>query len=330
MKWVKNLEEAQECLNEHIDLLKKKADGVIQKQKPLLKYTRHSDVNKYLVMTKGYRLGLDCVASTYLEKTFPSSPITEEGLSSVLSRYKATAYAWLEDNKVTHDENKKIIEFNKHQIEKLEIVLSSFGINPEYYEMRKPPRKRKEVSVKVPSHYNQDIKRVAIISDSVYDNVAKLLEIKYKQIETLGNKMLQEQRNKEAEKAKIKREQEFVHLLASLRVKYDLEYTDDKDTILATILIQNPYLYLAHYLLLNREDWNDGYDYAETGLSFFEANTEPKTDEDRAIVDELDDLCENWDNDGRVFRDCTYNYTYLFNKVPRDLLKDYNMLQGGL
>ena len=46
------------------------------------------------------------------------------------------------------------------------------------------------------------------------------------------------------------------------------------EDILDVILEKDKYLRLAHYLLKNREDWNDGYSYAESGLNGFDVETE--------------------------------------------------------
>lgn len=82
----------------------------------------------------------------------------------------------------------------------------------------------------------------------------------------------------------------------------------------------NKYLHLAHWLNRNREDWSDGYSYAEVGINNFKVENE----QDREILDSLLALIdENWDGDGRVFRDTKWNYDALYSLVPEDLRSDF-------
>ena len=40
-----------------------------------------------------------------------------------------------------------------------------------------------------------------------------------------------------------------------------------------------------------------------------------ETETDQEIQDELQGLIDNWDGDGRVFRDCKWNYSTLYAMV---------------
>ena len=85
------------------------------------------------------------------------------------------------------------------------------------------------------------------------------------------------------------------------------------------IINKNKYLYLAHYLQKNRNDWSEGPNYAEIGLNHFTKDTL----DDLAIYSEIHDLIEDWGGDGRVFRDCNWNYNELFTLVPPDIMEEY-------
>ena len=110
--------------------------------------------------------------------------------------------------------------------------------------------------------------------------------------------------------------------MAMFRVKYTPDEPEsDKQEILDAILEKNKYLRLAHYLRMNRGDWTDGYDYAETGLSGFVVETEVDSEIEKDITHHIN----NWDGDGRIFRDCEYNYNVIFGMVEDEqLMKDYN------
>jgi len=94
----------------------------------------------------------------------------------------------------------------------------------------------------------------------------------------------------------------------------------ENDEILEAILGRCKYLCLAHWMRKNRDDWNDGYSYAEIGLNQFTIESVL----DQEIDEDISDLIQNWDNDGRVFRDCTHSYDTLFARCDEELLKDYN------
>ena len=112
-------------------------------------------------------------------------------------------------------------------------------------------------------------------------------------------------------------------MFATLCVKYDLDAEAEDCDIREAILSKDKYLHLAYWLERNRGDWNDGYSFAETGLSGFHAETA----EDNDIVADISSYIEDWDGDGRVFRDCEYNYGVLYGMADEALMKDLQTLQ---
>ena len=82
---------------------------------------------------------------------------------------------------------------------------------------------------------------------------------------------------------------------------------------------------LSYWLERNRGDWNDGPNYAEVGLGRFTPDTDNPVDVE--IEKEISGLIEDWGGDGRVFRDCKYNYGELKGMVKDDtLVSDLNRL----
>jgi len=52
------------------------------------------------------------------------------------------------------------------------------------------------------------------------------------------------------------------------------------------------------------------------------------TEEDKEIFESIHELAyESEDIDGRVFRDCEYNYSFLYGKVSEEIMKDYEILK---
>jgi len=108
--------------------------------------------------------------------------------------------------------------------------------------------------------------------------------------------------------------------------KYGLKEENTKEELLDKILEKDKYLRLGHYLILNRNDWNDGPNFAENGLYSFSVETE----EDKLIYAEISSLIDNWGGDGRCFRDCHWSYDHLFTKVDTDLYKDFEKVSGWI
>lgn len=106
------------------------------------------------------------------------------------------------------------------------------------------------------------------------------------------------------------------------RIKFLIEEALDN------LLSQNKYLHLAHFLVKNRGDWNEGYSYAQSGLMGFTIETE----DDKLIYDEINGIIHDSSDgiDGRKFRDCNWNYSVLFGMVDKDILNKYNIIQKYL
>jgi len=67
----------------------------------------------------------------------------------------------------------------------------------------------------------------------------------------------------------------------------------------------------------NRGDWNDGCDYAQTGLGNFSIENA----QDREIYDAVSSCFEDFE-DGRVFRDIEWSYSAIYKLADPELLKD--------
>lgn len=118
------------------------------------------------------------------------------------------------------------------------------------------------------------------------------------------------------------------HELVLLRAKYTPDNPiSDVHTIRDVILSKDKYLMLGYWLMRNREDWNDGYGYAEVGLSQFSIDSAEDAEIHASLTDIINRSYEEGGIDGRVFRDCEYSYGYLFGKVnDQSLFKDYEKI----
>lgn len=223
----------------------------------------------------------------------------------------------------THEENSDKIVNNEETAQKVKDFMETIGIRGTYSVYDYPTNRHKtKKSITKTAGYIDDIGREIKTSDGykfAMDSLKKSRERLRKEFDDLCKKIIEDEKRKELERKK----QEDIKELARFQVKYDNngEWWD----ILDVILNKNKYLKLGHYLLKNREDWNDGPSYAKYGLSQFEVDGE----NDERIANELLYLTDDWDGDGRVFRDSKYGYDYVFSLVnDEELMKDYETVKS--
>lgn len=226
----------------------------------------------------------------------------------------------------TKNKNLEIIEHNKNVISHIKNFMSQIGIPASYYWTDPSSRARNPKSQSKPAGYLEDIQRNIKTTDYTYTQLIQNAESSKKKIQAYVDSqraeiIAAEQALKASEKEKKKN-----LFVSTMKVKYDLPFDASEWEIRGAILEKNKYLKLAHYLLLNRLDWNDGYDYAETGLNSFKVETE----QDQEIFDDISRCIDSAEDgiDGRIFRDTKWNYDELFAIVDdQSLLEDYNTYQ---
>lgn len=221
-----------------------------------------------------------------------------------------------EQDKQTYEENKLIAQTNTVIRDKAIDYFKALGIPERVYTYKTPRSRTKDwiTAAWVTSLYA--IPTSAPNPKSTYDSFCSRLQ-------QLRDKIKAEENQKKQELEKQQKEQEKLRLLARLEVKYGRAFMTP-DEALHYILDQNKYLRLAYFLELNRGDWSSGPDYAKTGLDGFSVETTV----DQEIYDEINGHIEDWCGDGRIFRDCRYNYSELYGMVDNeDLMKDFNEIR---
>lgn len=222
------------------------------------------------------------------------------------------------------EDNKDALANNIKIREKITLMMNHIGIDGMYDTYAyKSGRSRTKTKTSHISGFVDDLQRVIRVS---YPNDVPNVDRIRKQINDLYNAELNSVRVAEKEKIqseeKVKKEHEF----ALLRAKYTpKDALSTKEDILDAILDSDKYFRLGHYLLANREDWNEGCGLASHGLNNFEVDS----DVDKLIDENLSDIIENWYDhlDGRIFRDCEYNYDVIFGMVEnQDLIYDHRKI----
>lgn len=240
----------------------------------------------------------------------------------ILLTEEAQFVAWFEEDKKIREENKLIEENNKKIYNNLLNLIKLIGIETRH----KDPKSRK----RIPDWVDKEFVGELYISCKPTDGSWRLVEQGYttwiarcKEIVVKKEKELQEKQKAEAEAKKIKDKEV---LILELVKKYNLDTSNgipNPDDILGQLLSKDKYLRLAHFLELNRGDWNDGPSYAKQGLNSFAVTTEL----DGKIANELWSYINEWDGDGRIFRDCEYNYTFIFGLVEnQELYNDHQKI----
>jgi len=311
-KAVKTLHEAVDMFEKEMNNLQTAADtntGKIQKIKQC-----------------GSMNGVMCAIASYDRTTsvFDSAPTCE----TVCKKAMEDADKRLAESREIHEANIPLIESNIKLRQQIQLIMRNAGIPSSYNESFYKSTRSHSLSYReIQSGWTQDLNRYVLINDNweaeqkAYENFKRKVEEYRKQETAKEQAKIQE---KEMAEKKLVEQRE----LAVFVVKYGLAPASTWENLLEHIVTKNKYLRLAHYLSLNRGDWNDGCDYAETGISGFTI----ETDIDREISDNINScMGENWDGDGRVFRDCEWNYDRIFGLVTdSDLLKDYHVINSHI
>lgn len=326
---IQALKEVTTLLEKQLGEMKSKLDEVIPKPK---QYIKLPDLYKYSLVIdnrySGESIHLNGYPSAMLTiKDFYGNAVdmpTEQQFTERLKTLFGLLEKYEKDCEVVIAQNKEIQVYNQAIAAKVNSIMKELGVPDTYFTKEyKSPRSTKATEVKHSAGYLGDLQRLLGSPPQPSVNVVS----KRKELQDEYNKRIrgiqEAQRKLEQEEAKRKAEQD----LMLLRAKYTPDNSgSDKYEVLHAILSKNKYLYLAHYLHMNRNDWNDGYDYAERGLDGFTV----ETPEDEKIYTEIRSLIDDSDYvDGRIFRDCNYSYDYLYGLVEDEqLLKDHQKIVG--
>lgn len=230
----------------------------------------------------------------------------------------------LKDSIKSHEENIPKIENNKQIHEYLTNLMIGYGFPKEVSEqIRTSSRWNAKIkTITKTAGWKQDVDSNIKRDDGFsfvqtrYDSFLKDIE-KYK-AEFL-KKEQEEIRKQEAEAKKIKDDKQKAVLI----VKYGLDYEAGWDELLDAILEKDRYLPLAYGMECTRNNWADGFDDAIDAIHSFISVTE----DDHDMRESLMDLIEDNDlEDGRIFRDCDYNYGHVYGLVNEEVYKDFEIV----
>lgn len=82
-------------------------------------------------------------------------------------------------------------------------------------------------------------------------------------------------------------------------------------------------LSLAIAMERTRNDWSDGFWRVKSAIDEYKAHP----DHDPTVAHEIQDILDNeYTDDGRVFRDCEWNYRVLYALIDKQLVEDARFL----
>lgn len=304
------------------DAFKKLRDAAQLLENNFVSLNETANVNTGVVLPVKELTGMRAVRSVdrYRRDSDWGYLYNDRSRSETVERAKNHADECFAIDQAIHLENEKAIKNNKTFYESIERIMTNAGI-PKTYQTSKPNR-NKVVFISHFSGWYEDLIRCCKTDDgfsasqAAYSRQMKLIEEWDKTEQEKENKAI-----KEAEAAETKKVSE--RELAVYIVKYNLPTMSDWRDVLKAVMKKDKYLRLAYYLEMNRGDWSEGCNYAQRGLEDFSVETK----EDEEIFKNVSALCFDWQGDGRVFRDCEYNYDFLYSKVSKELIEEFDLVR---
>jgi hypothetical protein len=313
MKYVKNIDEAFSFVKGLISDLEKKAESNIPSVMKLNKIAMPSVANTYAANAFKY-------GSSYYERDTKTIEEVESKLSSLLAKAEQERAKVLEE----HQSNIPAIENNLKVREKITQIMKDIGIPNNYSTSEfKTQRSRTKTTTTHSAGYLGDLQRNVPISDEK-DRMLTLIKSAEDSFKRHADTLKGTIRKELQEAEKTEKAKKEVLAKARLQVKYNLDDDFEWSDVLEVLDSKDKYFKLARAMEDTRNDWNDGYGRVQYAISGFEVVTE----EDKEIFESVNELAyESEDIDGRVFRDCEYNYSFLYGKVSEEIMKDYEILK---
>lgn len=126
-----------------------------------------------------------------------------------------------------------------------------------------------------------------------------------------------ERKRREADQAALEEQRKRTVVIVEVAKELGVDpVSADKDSLVRLLRHRDKYLDLAIAMSDTRGDWSDGFWRVSDALRRFT----PETAQDGQIVAEVSNLCHGDESDGRVFRDCTWNYSVLFGLADKSLV----------
>jgi len=315
MKYVNNVDEAFDFVKSEISKLETKLanlTNVIPKQPALKEYS--------------------CKQIKELSNLYSYQDSARKILSGSSGEYQYNRALELLKQAYEHVEqvskhNDVILENNRKIVASITELMTFYGIPKTYRVLDSKSRARFPKSIEKTSGWVVDL-QMHVKTDDGRDNVIKKIKGFEETINTIRAQVVENEKKLEEEKQKeldemAAEENRQVFLIQMIK-KYDLAPNTSASNLFDFFMKSNKYLALARSLEKNRLDWSDGYEHAQDGLDKFCVLVENEMDD--RIIKNIQNAIDDWDGDGRVFRDIEWSYGTLYDCVQThwpSLYKDY-------
>lgn len=314
--WVDNVDKAFDTLKAEVEVLKKKADDNFPSPMKVNDLPR-AESSKWAV-THGWKIEGGYWSSS-------RDPNTVEEVDKLLEKALSVLVDDIQKLTDAHNANLTAIENNLKIHEKVTLLMRDTLKIPSGYSTYafKSSRSSKKTETKHVAGYLGDLQRNIKTSDG-YEMKLRDLNGYPEVFKRIANDLKGKIRAVEVEQEKEQKAKKELLSKARLQVKYGLTEDSGWSEVLDALNSKCKYFKLARAMEDTRNDWNDGYGRVQYAIDQFSI----ETPEDQEIFDEISSLANEYEDiDGRVFRDCTYNYSFLYGKVDEELMKDYNTLR---
>lgn len=220
------------------------------------------------------------------------------------------AYA---EDKATHEANLPAMAANQEIIERVTALMAEIGMPSRYSERDMRSRSRFPKTITHDAGYLTDLRREVRTADgwdsaqAIYDR----LLADYRRFEADAVKQKEHaERHKEMERNRVIEQRKADMALAAMLIRYELPIDASWDDVLEALRGRDKRLDLAVAMRQTRGDWSDGPYRVRDTLDRFTV----ETDEEKSIANDVLDCLRDFE-DGRVFRDTTWNYDVLFASV---------------
>ena len=219
----------------------------------------------------------------------------------------------------THEKNLPAIEANKVIAARVECLMAEIGMPTSYSERDRTSRARYPKSITHSAGYIGDLRRHCVTNDN-FDTATSTYERLKREYDAYAVRAEAEaaeadrKRQREAD-AVIERRKADMEL-AALLLRYELPIESSWEDVLDALRKKNQRLDLAVAMRQTRGDWSEGPYRVRDALDRFTV----ETTEDKDIANDVLDCLRDFE-DGRVFRDTTWNYDRLFASVEDEVLR---------
>jgi len=225
---------------------------------------------------------------------------------------------FLEIDKKVYEENVKIAETNLKLKNTLYGIIQQMNIPTCSYQPVSSRSSKTELTLS--PWYTSLASNFQTSTENFNENAYKKFEEDvWKVFDKVVGEISKKKLEKEKEQALAEKKRREDSLFSEMVSKYSLKDTVDWREILDVILSKDKHLELADEMLMTRNSFDNGID----GIESLAAQLS-----DENIKKSVLETCENWDGDGRAFRDCDYSYDYFFGLVDKELLEDYQRVSS--